>query len=110
MNSSESSVWRGLRFGASTGVGCQGTFSGHGRRQTELTQRPGDRGFQLSSIDDEIDEAFFEEELAALEALRQLLPDGLFNHTRPGESDQRLRFGDVQIAEHCKAGRDAPCG
>ena len=34
-------------------------------------------------------------------------PDGLFDDAGAGESDQRLRFGDVQVAEHREARGDA---
>ena len=48
-----------------------------------------------------------EQELAALESFRQLLPDRLLDDARAGEADQRFRLGDVQVAEHREAGRDA---
>ena len=66
-------------------------------------QRVGDRRFHLAPIDDEVEHALLEQELAALESLGQLLPDRLLDDARSGEADQRLRLGDVEIAEHREA-------
>ena len=63
--------------------------------------------FMLAAIDDEVEHAVLDEELAALEPLRQLLPDRLLDDARAGEADERLRLGDVQIAEHREARGDA---
>ena len=57
----------------------------------------------LAPIDDQIEHALLEQELDSLKALGQLLTDRLLDDARPGEADQRLRFGDVQIAEHREA-------
>ena len=51
----------------------------------------------------QVEHAALEQELAALESVGQLLPDGLLDDARAGESDQRLRLGDVEIAQHRKA-------
>ena len=51
---------------------------------------------QLAAIDDHVEHAVLEQELAALEALGQLLADRLLDDARAGEADQRLRLGDVQ--------------
>ena len=61
----------------------------------------------LAAIDDQVEHAVLDEELAALESFGQLLPDRLLDDARPGEADQRLRLGDVQIAEHREAGGHA---
>ena len=50
---------------------------------------------------------FLDQELAALEALGQFLPDRLFDDARSGESDERLGLRDVQIAQHREARRHA---
>ena len=49
-------------------------------------------------------------ELAALKSLWQLLPDGLFNNSRPGESNQGSGFGKVQVSQHGEAGGNATGG
>src|SRR5258708_7570934 len=40
-----------------------------------------------------------EDELAALEALRELLADGLARHARAGEPDERVRLGEDDVPE-----------
>ena len=64
----------------------------------------------LPAIDDEIDHPFFEQELASLESLGQLLADRLLDDARAGEPDLRLRFGDVEVAQHRETRRHAAGG
>ncbi|MNG85530.1 hypothetical protein D3C79_442900 [compost metagenome] len=47
-----------------------------------------------------------QQELAALEAFRQLLAHGLLDHARAGEADQCLRLADDHVTEHGQAGGD----
>ena len=47
---------------------------------------------------------------ALLKSLRQLLADGLLDHARAGEADQRARLGDVHVAQHRVGGGDAAGG
>src|SRR5260370_38570276 len=72
-------------FGQRRGFGARyrerGPRRRHGRRCAHEPERVGDCRFHLAAIDDEIDHAFFEEELAALEPLGQRLADGLFDDT-----------------------------
>ena len=65
------------------------------------------RRLQLAPVDDQVEHAALEQELAALEAVGQLLADGLLDDARPGEADQRLRLGDVEVAQHREARRHA---
>ena len=51
-----------------------------------------------------------QQELAALETFGKLLADGLLDHARAGEADQRARLADVQVAQHGEAGGDAARG
>src|SRR3954469_1512805 len=53
-----------------------------------IVDDPGDLGAQVLPLDHPVDEARREQELGALEALGQLLADGLLDHPRPGEADQ----------------------
>ena len=46
---------------------------------------------------------------ALLEAFRQLLADGLLDHARAGEADQRAGLGDVHVAQH-RIGRGDAAG
>src|SRR5882672_23316 len=73
-------------------------------------KRVGDRRLHLAPIDDQVEHAFLEQELAALKSLGQLLPNRLFDDARAGETDERLRLGNVEIAEHGEARRDAAGG
>ena len=52
----------------------------------------------------------FEEELGALEALGELLADGLLDDAGAGEAYESAGFGDVEVPEHGKAGGDAAGG
>src|SRR5690606_16338890 len=78
--------------------------------EAEQTQHRAELVAHLEPADDAIDHAVLEQELAALKALGQLLTDGLLDHPRPREADQRARLGDDQITEEREAGRDATGG
>src|SRR3984957_12453275 len=56
---------------------------------------------------DGVEEAMLQQELGALKAWRKLLADGLLDDARSGKADQSVGFGDVQVAEHGEAGRNA---
>ena len=62
---------------------------------------------QLGPADDPVDEAVLEQELGALEARRQLLGDRAGRDARAGEADERVRLGDVDVAEGRERGEDA---
>jgi hypothetical protein len=74
------------------------------------SQRSRDGVFHFAAIDDQIEHAVLEEELAALESVGQLLADGLLDHAWSREANQRAGLGDVQVAEHREACRDAAGG
>jgi len=57
-----------------------------------------------------VQHAVLEEKFASLEAFGQFLPDGLFDHARAREADQRARFGNIEIAQHGVACGDAARG
>ena len=61
-------------------------------------------------MDDHVDHAVRQQVLGALEAVRQLLADGLLDDARAGEADQRAGLCDVDVAEHGVAGGDAARG
>src|SRR5215467_14146698 len=48
-----------------------------------------------------------EEKFATLESRGKLLSNGLFDHARTGEADQRSRLGNIQIAKHGERSGDA---
>ena len=70
----------------------------------------GEVGFKVFAGDDGVEEAVGEEELGALEALGELLADGLLDDAGAGEADERAGFGDVEVAEHGEGGGDAAGG
>src|SRR5262252_1905129 len=48
--------------------------------------------------------------LRLLETFRQFFPDGLLDHARAGKTDERARFGDVNVAQHGIGSGDAAGG
>src|SRR6266700_200664 len=64
----------------------------------------------LFAGDDRVEEAVLEQKLGALEALGKLLADSLLDDAGARETDERVRFGDVQIAKHGEACGDAAGG
>ena len=66
--------------------------------------------FQFAAGDDGVEHAVFEQELGALEALGELLADGLLDDAGAGEADEGAGFGDVEIAEHGERSRHAASG
>jgi hypothetical protein len=95
----------GQRVGAATATPvCSGTA---GRRQLcshEAKRARHDR-FHVAAVHDEVEHAVLDQELAALKAVRQLLPDGLLDDAGTGKADERLGLGDVEVAEHREARR-----
>ena len=79
---------------------------GHLGRLEEREQRR-DLGAQLGPLDDPVDEAVLEQELGALEAVGQLPADRPGGDPRAGEADQRVRLGEVDVAERRERGEHA---
>src|SRR5258705_3086535 len=61
----------------------------------------------LTTIDNGVNHAVFEQKLGLLKILRQLLSYGLFDHAWAGKTDQRFRFRDDNVSQHRKAGGNA---
>ena len=57
----------------------------------------------VAPIDDQIEGAVIEQELAALETFGQGFTHGLLDHARTGETDERAWLGDVEVAKHGEA-------
>ena len=66
-------------------------------------------GAQLVAMHHHVDHAVLLEIFGALEALGQLLADGLLDHARARKADQRARLGDMHVAEH-RVGRGDAAG
>ena len=62
--------------------------------------QPGQRLAQLVAVHDHVDHAVRQQVLGLLEALGQLLADGLLDDARAGEADERAGLGDVHVAQH----------
>ena len=86
-----------------------GAGSGDGGSLQEV-ERADEVILEFLSRDNGVKEALFKQELGALKALRELLPDGLLDNSRTCEADERSGLGDVQVAEHGEAGGDAAGG
>ena len=53
-------------------------------------------------MDDQIEHSVIEKEFGCLEARRQDLADRLLDDAGTGETDQRRRFGDQDVAQHAE--------
>jgi glycine hydroxymethyltransferase len=58
------------------------------------------RRLELGAIDDDVQESVLQQELTALEPVREILADRLLDDAWPGEPDQCTRLGDVEITQH----------
>jgi hypothetical protein len=76
----------------------------------QQAQELGDAPAQILALHDHVHHAVLHQELGALEALGQLLADGLLDHPRSGEPDQGLGLGDDHVAQHGEAGGHAAGG
>ena len=56
-------------------------------------------------MDHGVEKSVLQQKFGALEARGQLLPDGLLDHARAGEADQRAGLGDIQIARAWRSWR-----
>ena len=65
---------------------------------------------QLTAGHHLIHKAVFHLEFAALEPGGQFFTDGLLNDTGAGKADECPRFGERNITQTGKAGRDSACG
>ena len=90
--------------GVTQASGRGGLFAG------QQAQHGADAVAHLAPVDDHVERAVLEQELAALEALRQGLAHRLLDDARTGEADQRLRLADVDVAEHRETRRHAAGG
>src|SRR5690606_21687531 len=73
----------------------------------EGTQDRGEAQFERLARNHVVDHPLVQEELRSLEALGEVLFDGLLDHTRPGERDEGARLGEDDVAKGREAGRYA---
>ena len=77
------------------------------RRLGEEPRQARDGRLQVVAMHHHVDHAVILQVLGALEAVGQLLADGLLDHPRPGKADQRAGLGEMHVAEHGVGRRDA---
>ena len=80
------------------------------RRLGQQPAQPRQRRAQLVAMHHHVDHAVVVQIFGALETFRQFLADGLLDHARAGEADQRAGLGDLHVAEHGVGGGDAAGG
>src|SRR5262245_66125204 len=69
-----------------------------------------ERFCQVAPLDDHVELSVREEELRSLEPFGERLADRLGDDPRPGEANQRARFGHDDVAQHREARGDAAGG
>jgi len=90
-------------LGPAASGGDRGQFQEHPQQGCDLVAH-------VAAVDDHVDGAVIEQELTALETLRQGFAHGLLDDTRTCEADKRSRFGDVEVAKQRQARRYAAGG
>ena len=86
----------GLRF-----FGRSGEITGDCRRKPqEHARNPNQLLLHFVPVGHSVEHAVIQQILGALESFGQLLPDRLFHDPGTGETDQRIRFGNMDIAQH----------
>src|SRR5215468_3739490 len=84
-----------------------------GRLWPCLGQEPAEickRRPEMVSMHDHVDHPMVLEIFGPLKAIGQLLADGLLDHPRSGETDERARFRNMDVAEHGIGRGDAASG
>ena len=70
----------------------------------ELGQHMSNARTHLVTMENHVDCAMLQQELTALEPFRQLFTHGLFDDSGTGETNQRIRLGNIQITQHGQTG------
>ena len=86
--------------------GCRPIYRGWGessqvggvKELAEVTQACGEGRLQFVAMNHSIEHAVLQEKLRTLESLGKGLPDGLLDDSGAGKSDQRTRFGNIEVA------------
>ena len=73
-----------------------------------VVDQPRDLATKFVAMNNAIDEAVFEQELARLEARGEFDFDRLFDDTRTRKADEGFWFGEDDVAEGCEASGDSP--
>src|SRR5574344_687879 len=75
-------------------------FALHWSSESPVIEHFREELLEILAFDDLVDEAVLLEIFGGLEVGRKLLVNRVLDHAPSGESDQRLRLGDVDVAEH----------
>ena len=100
-------TWPRLGAGRQPRIGSRLRYARRRLRQQPAQSRDGRA--QVVAMHHHVDHAVVAQIFGLLEALRQLLADGLLDDARTGEADQRAGLGDVDVAEH-RVGRGDAAG
>src|SRR5690554_862393 len=71
----------------------------------ELRQYVGNSLTHLVTVQNHVYRSVLQQEFTALEAFGKFFTNRLFNNPRPRETNQRVGFGDIEVAQHRKTGR-----
>src|ERR1700679_3057281 len=66
-----------------------------------------DLGLGVLARNDGVEESGLEQKFGGLKTFGEFLADGLLDDARTGETDERARFGNVEVAEHGVTGVNA---
>ena len=66
--------------------------------------------FQVLAVNHGIQKPVLQKKFRGLKSFGKFLPDGLLDHARAGETDERARLGNVQVAQHGETGRNTAGG
>ena len=82
----------------------------HDRFTSEREMLAHARRLLIAELHHRVQEPVVQQKLAALKTGRQLLTNGLLDHSGTRETDQRSRLSDVQISQHRETGGHAAGG
>ena len=71
-----------------------------GRLVPQHFEENGQPIFEVSSIDDEVEEAVLQHKFCALKSWRQVLADRFTDHAWTGKPDQRIGLGNIKVPKH----------
>src|SRR5690606_14914011 len=72
---------------------------------SKLRQQMGDALTHLMTMQNHINRTMFQQKFAALETFRQFLAHGLLDNPRARETNQSVRFSNIEVTQHSEAGR-----
>src|SRR5215510_13162854 len=101
---------RRARRRATASAYVTGNLTRSGRLVGEERENAAERVLEIAPLDDQVELAVREQEFRALEALGKRLANRLGDDPWAGETDQRARLGENDVAQHREARGDAAGG